>query len=517
MSTSESRNYLVPVALVTCLFFLWAIGVNSNFVLLPHMQGAFGLNNMQAAIIDSAFFGAYFCAALPAGLIIKKYGYKAAIIVGLGLGALGAILVTPAMNSIAFPAFLAAFFIFASGMGFLETAANPLITELGDKEGGARRLNFAQAFNGLGAVFTAAVIAGIIITSPKELEAEGKVMGAALGITHTVEKTKLATFTKEGYETVTELHSRWPEVSKKALDSMGPLDAARAFGAEPEVLLTAKAGGDAACKLLAETVLADAAVKLEAADKLIATGVIKRLGEHGGTVKTPFLIIAGVFILLAIVIGMTKFPDIKKLENEASGSHDGKGLWAHKWFSAGVLTLFFYVGGQICMGAFCIKYCLKEAGETEAVAVTVGLPMLIAFMVGRWVGTALMQKIPAWKVLASFSFLAILPLIYIIAVGGPNGRTCLIVSEFFMSICFPTIFALSIKDLGNRTEMASSALIMSIVGGAILPPMMGAMADSLSATPDKMYQTIYIIPALCFAGVTVFSLCYRKLKPDEAA
>jgi FHS family L-fucose permease-like MFS transporter len=150
-------------------------------------------------------------------------------------------------------------------------------------------------------------------------------------------------------------------------------------------------------------------------------------------------------------------------------------------------------------------------------AVTVGLPMLIAFMVGRWVGTLLMQKIPAWKVLASFSFLAILPLIYIIAVGGPHGRTCLIVSEFFMSICFPTIFALSIKDLGNRTEMASSALIMSIVGGAILPPMMGAMADSLSATPDKMYQTIYIIPALCFAGVTVFSLCYRKLKPDEAA
>ncbi|MEJ0055683.1 MAG: MFS transporter [Bacteroidota bacterium] len=155
---------LIAQILVTSLFFLWAIAHNLNDVLIKQFQKALELSRGQAGFIQFAFYLGYFLMALPAGLVIKKYGYKRGILFGLLLYAVGALLFLPAAELQAYGFFLFALFIIASGLTFLETAANPYITLLGDTESSEQRLNFAQAFNGLGAV-VGPVIGGAFILS----------------------------------------------------------------------------------------------------------------------------------------------------------------------------------------------------------------------------------------------------------------------------------------------------------------------------------------------------------------
>src|SRR5262249_28277658 len=150
--------------LVTSLFFLWAFIHNLNPILIPHLKKACQLSDTQSAFIDSAVYIAYFLMALPAGFVMKKYGYKKGIVFGLMLYALGAFLFIPAASARVYSFFLVALFIVAGGAAFLETAANPYITVLGDRESSEQRLNFAQSFNGVGA-FVAPIVGGKFILS----------------------------------------------------------------------------------------------------------------------------------------------------------------------------------------------------------------------------------------------------------------------------------------------------------------------------------------------------------------
>lgn len=145
------NKYLFPLILVTSLFFLWGFAHNLDPILIPHLKRSFTLTTVQATLVDSAVFIAYFIMALPAGFILKKYGYKTGIIIGLLLFAFGAYLFIPAANTQQYGFFLIALFIIACGLTILETAANPYISSLGDPESSTQRLNFAQSFNGLAA------------------------------------------------------------------------------------------------------------------------------------------------------------------------------------------------------------------------------------------------------------------------------------------------------------------------------------------------------------------------------
>lgn len=158
------NKYFVPFVLLTSLFFLWGFAHNLNPILIPHLKKACQLTDFQSALIDSAFFVAYFVMAIPAGMVMKKYGYKIGIIAGLITFAIGAFLFVPAANTRIFAFFLTALFVIASGLTFLETAANPYMTVLGEPEGATQRLNFAQSFNGLAASI-APKIGGMFILS----------------------------------------------------------------------------------------------------------------------------------------------------------------------------------------------------------------------------------------------------------------------------------------------------------------------------------------------------------------
>jgi len=165
------RKNQFAVVLIISLFFLWGFALNLNPILIPHLKKACQLSDKQSAFIDSASYIAYFLLALPAGRFMKKFGYKGGIVFGLTLFALGAFLFYPAAATRSYVFFLAALFIIASGLTFLETAANPYITVLGDAEGATQRLNFAQSFNGLAATL-APLLGGMFILSGHTLSAE---------------------------------------------------------------------------------------------------------------------------------------------------------------------------------------------------------------------------------------------------------------------------------------------------------------------------------------------------------
>lgn len=184
----NKRTMLLPFILITSLFFLWGIANNLNGILIPHLRKALQLSNMQSTLVDTAVYLAYFLAAIPAGLILSKWGYKKGIIAGLLLFSLGAFLFIPAANTREYSIFLTALFIIGCGLTILETAANPYATKLGDAESATTRLNLAQAFNGL-AVFVAPIIGTMFILSGKSYSPDELALMS--------EADKLAYFTSE--------------------------------------------------------------------------------------------------------------------------------------------------------------------------------------------------------------------------------------------------------------------------------------------------------------------------------
>lgn len=161
-------GYGLPFALVTALFFLWGIPNNLNDVLIRQFMKSFVMTRFEAGLVQSAFYLGYFLLAMPAALVMRKFGYKSGFIIGLGLFSVGAILFWPAAVAGRYSFFLVALFVIASGLSFLETAANPFIAQLGDPSSAARRLNLAQAFNPIGAI-TGVLIGTVFIFSGIEL------------------------------------------------------------------------------------------------------------------------------------------------------------------------------------------------------------------------------------------------------------------------------------------------------------------------------------------------------------
>ncbi len=159
---------LVPFILVTVLFFLWGIPNNLNDVLIRHFMKSFAITRFQAGLVQSAFYMGYFLLAMPAAFLMRRAGYKSGFVIGLVLFGVGAFLFWPAALAGSYAFFLLALFVIASGLSFLETASNPFIAQLGDPDSSERRLNFAQAFNPLGAI-TGALIGTVFIFSGIEL------------------------------------------------------------------------------------------------------------------------------------------------------------------------------------------------------------------------------------------------------------------------------------------------------------------------------------------------------------
>lgn len=232
------------------------------------------------------------------------------------------------------------------------------------------------------------------------------------------------------------------------------------------------------------------------------------LHSEAASVKMPYVIIGIIILVVAILFYLIKLPDIKEEKSERKGLFHAL---RHKHLAWAVVAQFFYVGAQVCVTSFFINLATKSAGIEEKIAARyLGLGYGIAFMGGRFIGTFLMKYIKPTRLLAIYAAINIILSAIAVFSSGMITVYALIGIGFFMSIMFPTIFALGIKDLGHETKIGSSLIIMSIVGGALLPPVLGLIADK-----TNNIQNGYLVPLLCFVIVLIFALQQRKADIGE--
>jgi len=413
----KKNSTLFPFILITSLFFLWGFAHNLDPILIPHLKKSFTLSTVQATLVDFAVFIAYFVMAIPAGIIMKKYGYKSGIIIGLLTFALGSFLFIPAANTQSYTFFLIALFIIACGLATLETAANPYATALGDPETGTFRLNLAQSFNGLAATLAPLVGVKMILTKG---------------------------YTDEQLKTMT--------------------DGARKIA----------------------------------------------LAAEASSVKTPYLILGIILVVIAVLFAFTHLPKIQQT-NQKPTSASIFHAFKHKHLSWGVIAQFFYVGAQVSVFSLFILYATKSANLTESQAGYYLIPCGLAFLGGRFLGTIIMRFVPPQTLLAIYAVVNVLLCALAIFLSGIVTVYIVIGICFFMSIMFPTIFALGIKDLGGDTEFGSSLIIMAIVGGALVPRVFGIISDVTGNI-----QNGYIVPLACFVIIAVFGFTgYKVVTPAD--
>ena len=365
---------------VSALFFLWGFAHSILDVLNKHFQDALGITKTKSALVQAVVYGGYFLMALPAGAIIKRWGYRTGVLTGLLLYGTGALLFIP------------------GGSLCLETAANPYVTVLGEPAAAERRINLAQAFNGLGWI-------------------------------------------------------------------CGPL-----------------VGG---FFLFAE--------------------------NSESNISLPYAIIGIVVLLVAVVFSRVRLPEITAHADTPKTAQPNKtkstSLWKQKTFTTGLVTLFLYVAAQTGINSFFINYATEQAGiSAHEASIWLSFGGMGLFMLGRMGGSWLMGYLQPEKLLALCASGATLAMLAVIFLSGEMGLSGFFLCFLCESIMFPTIFALAIRGLDEQTKRASSYLIMSIVGGAVAPILMGYIADTTTMALG------FIVPLVCFVEIGCFAMGYRRVK-----
>ncbi len=412
------RGRMLPFVLVTALFFLWAIPNNFNDILIRQFMKSFEINRLQAGLVQFAFYLGYFFLAYPAGIIMRRAGYKTGIVIGLCLYGAGCILFYPAAHVGQYWFFLTALFVIASGLAFLETGASPFIIQLGDPETAAQRVNFSQSFNPLGSI-TAVLIGSRFIFSGIELK--------------------------------------------------------------PDQVSALQAAGRYQEYLKSETL----------------------------RVVMPYLVLGSLVLLWAVLIARTEFPHTGMDYSRNTLEHDtSKPLWKRKHFVFAVVAQFLCVGGQVGAWSWQIPYVQTYTGLAERKAGYLLTVALVAFTTGRFFTTWLLRYVQASRLLTIYA--AINATICTVAAVRPGwlGVCCLVGVSFFMSMMFPTIFALGVKGLGTHTKTGGAVIVMAIVGGALVPLLMGRVGDLALS---------YVVPAACFVGIALYAWLGSAPEEEELA
>lgn len=387
------KSYLVPFILVTSLFLMWGLAHGLLDVLNKHFQVAFTMSKAQSGLIQFSTYIAYGLMSIPAGIFMKKYGYKKGIILGLLLYSIGAFSFIPAAFLHSANPFLIALFIVACGLCILETAANPYSTVLGPKESAAQRLNLSQSFNGLGWVL-GPFIGGQLI------------LGAASDDTMALTK--------------------------------------------------------------------------------------------------PYIILGVATLLVAVLFVFTKLPNISNEDDPTEKQEfplPTRSMWSHKHFVFAVIAQFLYCAAQTGIFSFFINYVTELDASISPLAASHFLAFggMILFMLGRLSGSFIMGKFAPHRLLSFYAIVCCVAMILVILELGNISLYALYASFFFMSIMFPTIFALGLAGMGSYTKKASSFIIMGVAGGAFAPMLMGYIGEQNMATG-------FIVPFICFLFIAFYGI-----------
>jgi len=397
-SSPSGTSYLFPFILVTSLFLMWGIAHGLLDTLNKHFQDAFAMSKAQSALVQFSTYIAYGLMSIPAGIFMKKYGYKKGIILGLFLFALGAFGFVPAAMLHSADPFLIALFVVACGLCILETAANPYSTVLGPKDSAAQRINLSQSFNGLGWVL-GPFIGGQLI------------LGAAPGDTMALTK--------------------------------------------------------------------------------------------------PYLLLGTCVLIVVVLFFFTKLPHIVEVDESPAIGGDkavAKSMWSHKHFVLAVAAQFLYVAAQTGVFSFFINYVMELDSTITKVKASEFLAFggMALFMIGRLSGSFIMSKFKPSRLLAFYALMCSIAMVLVILQLGKVSLYALYTTFFFMSIMFPTIFALGISKMGAYTKKASSFIVMGVAGGAFAPMLMGYIGEQTMAIG-------FIIPLVCFLYILFYGLKGYKM------
>lgn len=382
----EGKNYTIPLMVLTSLFFMWAVATNFNDILMPKLREALSLTHKQTSFVQVAFFFGYGLMSIPAGIIIKKVGYKAGIIIGLVTCSLGALLFIPAANILQYWIFLVALFVIAGGITFLQVAANAYVAVLGDPKTASARLNLSQAFNSIGAF-------------------------------------------------------------------VGPWFAG-------EVMLDGGAGAE--------------------------------------SVKFPYQLLCGLFVLITLVILFSKLP---KIHNSSTGFANPLTAFKFRHTTLAVFAIFFYVGAEVAIGSYFVQFTEHlNLGLEEKQAKNFLVAYMACAAIGRFLGSYFLTRVEPGKAVGINGIGAILLILICIFGQGYVSLIALVLIGLMNSIMFPTIFTLGINRLGEYTEAGSSLIITAIIGGAVITPAMAYIIDM----DHELFRYSYLLPALCYAYVVFF-------------
>jgi len=559
-----ARNVLYPFALVTSLFALWGFANDVTNPLVKAFQDVFVISSTQSSLVQTAFYGGYATMAIPAALFIRKFSYKAGILIGLTLYATGAMISMPAAAFANFNLFLVALYVLTFGLAFLETTANPFILSMGAAETATRRLNLAQSFNPMGSLVGMTVASMLILanlhvqdfrTDVREfqdthkaaekivnLEKEGK-DAAAIGndkdVKRYLEGTYLATAEADAQKA--ELKSKFDallksgQVSKQALlnlfFSAVPVDpslkaylddlAANGVPVEKEdgtkdVVALTDIGYDA---LLAKALTDFKAGKIKqfsgkVKGQSFGPEKFEDMQKHDlNIVKMPYVIIGMVIIAVLVVFIFSKMPDTghDPTLDEGKSLHLGATvgrLFRNPRYIGGVIAQTAYVGAQIMCWTFIIHYATTNLGFTFAKAQNYNIVAMIIFCSSRFICTFMLKYVSPGRLLFVLACGAMLATAGAIFLTGMPGLYSLIAISACMSLMFPTIYGIALDGMGEDAKLASAGLIFAIVGGALMPPLQGKIID-LGGESGQVFgipavSASFVLPFACFVVVAIY-------------
>jgi len=395
-SSLTSKQYLIPFALITTLFFLWGFSRAILDVLNKHFQNTMDISITQSALIQVTTYLGYFLMAIPAGLFINKYGYRRGVVFGLLLFGIGALSFIPGTMAGTFYAFLAALFVIGCGLTFLETAANPYVTELGPKETGTSRLNFSQSFNGLGSLFATFAVGQFLFSS----------------------------------------------------------------------------------------------------------------SEDQSNVAVPYTILGCIVLGIALVFSHVELPEISHEEKEDGKTVNGRKnlaeLWKHKSFVFGLFALLAYEVSEISINSYFINFVTGEQWMTAKTASVVLTCALAFFMVGRFLGSWIMRRVKAEKMLLICGIGTVACTAVVLMNIETVSLVALIGIYLFEAIMFPTIFSLALSGLGSLTKSASSLLMMTPVGGC------GFLLMGLIADTTGNFVIPFVLPLAGYIVVMLYAMSLNR-------
>ena len=443
-----SRDMVLPFILVAMLFPLWGFANDVTNPLVKAFKDIFLISNTQSSMVQFAFYLGYGIMAIPAAIFIRSYSYKAGIVLGLGLYAIGASLFIPASMFGQFYYFLAALCVLTCGLALLEVTANPYVLSMGAPETATRRLNLAQAFNPVGSL-TGMFVASTVVLNKLQVEAFRNAERAA--------------------------HPEYQEMLPSVVD--GHLTQA----------------------------LSDFAVNQPAAHQAMQAADLI-------TVRGPYVAIAVVVAILFLVFLFAKLPRTMTHDHPLT-MRELKDTFArlikNQRYREGVVAQAFYVGAQIMVWTFVIHYGMTVIGLTAAQAQGYNIIAMTIFLSSRFICTFLLGFIRPGQLLMVLATGGILLTLGAIFLPGYAGFYSLLGISACMSLMFPTIYGIALKDMGDDASLASAGLVMAIVGGALMPPMQGAMIDAGSIIGSiPSVKTSFLLPLVCFVVVAIYG--YRS-------